>query len=323
MNLNLRAMLGAFAMACMAWAPASAQDYPTKPITIIAPFAPGGSVDVAARIFGEAMSRSLGQPVVIENIGGAGSILGAQRAAAAAADGYTVIYNSSNLVLNLSLYAKLDYDLFNDFVPVARTATGPQVLSVTTSLPVSTFEEFVEYAKANPGQMSFPSSGVGNITHIMCEMVMEALGSSAIHIPYAGGASQYPDLIAGRTQFAMGSAASMIPFHEGGQLKILAVSSEERSPQLPDVPTFAELGYPQLTATAWQGILAPAGTPPEVLARLEKAVLDAAADPAVIEARAGHGLIPYPSTGEEYSAFLASEAERWGALIRAIGIEPQ
>ncbi|WP_166162805.1 Bug family tripartite tricarboxylate transporter substrate binding protein [Chelativorans oligotrophicus] len=323
MRLSLKFIAGAVMAACLGLAPASAQDYPTRSITIVAPFAAGGSVDVAARIFAEAMSRSLGQPIQIENVGGAGSILGAQRVATAAPDGYTILYNSSNLVLNLSLYAKLDYDLFKDFDPIALTATGPQVLGVTKSLPVENFTDFVEYARAHPGEMSFPSSGPGNITHIRCEMLMSEIGSSAAHIPYQGGASQYPDLISGRTHFAMASASSMIPFHQNGELRILAVTSEQPIPQLPGVPTFAELGYPNMTVGAWQGLLAPAGTPPEIIAKLEKAANDAAADPKVIEALGRHGLIPFPSTAEKYGEFLASEAKRWGPIMTSMGIQPQ
>jgi tripartite-type tricarboxylate transporter receptor subunit TctC len=311
-----------FALVLLA-GPAFAQQFPNRPIIMVAPFSAGGSVDMAARIFAAAMSAELGQPIQVENVGGAGSIRGAERVARAQPDGHTILYNSSNLVFNLSLYRRLPYDLWRDFAPIARTATGPQVLAATRALPISNFQDFVAHARANPGAMNFPSSGPGNITHVMCEFLMRVIGSSAVHVPYSGGATQYPDLLAGRTHFAMASATTIIPFHASRELNVLAVTSAEPLPQLPGVPTFASLGFPQLTVGAWQGLLAPAGTPPAVLALLERAANRAAADPRVAEALALHGLTPFPSSGAEYALYMRAEGERWGPLMREIGIEPQ
>ena len=231
-----------------------------------------------------------------------------------------MLYNTSYVVLNLSLYDKLSFDTFKDFVPVGLTTTGPQMLVVTNDLPVNNLKEFIDYMKQNPGKLRFASSGNGNINHILAVNFLQTTGTDAVHVPYKGGSDMYPDLVAGRVQFYFGSIASSLPFVQSKQVKAIAITGAERLKNQPTVPTFAELGFPTMTAGAWQGILAPAGTPKAIIDKVNAAIMDAVKDPELLSKLDPQGLVPFGSTPEDYTKFMHSEYERWDKLIKTNGI---
>ena len=299
---------------------AAAQAFPDRPITMIVPFAPGGSADIGARVFAEAIGTNLGQTIIVENKPGAGSIVGTEALINSKPDGYTIMYNTSNIVLNLSLYDNLRYDPFTDLAPVALTATGPQVLVVPASSDIKTLDDLIKYLRDNPGTPTFGSSGNGNINHILALNFLTATDTSATHVPYQGGNTIYPDLISNRINFYFASVPASLGFIKEGQLRALATTSSKRTSVHPEVPTFAELGYPSMTAGAWQGIVAPADTPNDVIAILNKAIVAAANDPAVIDRLQPQGLEPFPSTPEEYAKFMHEEDARWKPIIKASGV---
>jgi tripartite-type tricarboxylate transporter receptor subunit TctC len=303
---------------CMAGPVVAQSEFPAKPLRLVIPFAPGGSADLAARVLGQKMGEFLGQPVVSENRAGANSNLGAEAVAKSAPDGYTMLYNTSGVVFNMSLYENPGYDLMRDFAPVALTATVPQILVVNPSLPVKNLREFIAYVKANSGKLNYPSVGQGNIGHLTTEMFLAANGATAVHVSYNGSAQAYVDLISGRTQFYFGTVSASMGHVKDKRLQAIAVTSMERTRSHPDIPTMNESGMPRFEAGAWQGMLVPARTPAAVIERLNADVNKALKSPDLLKQFDAQGTQALGSTPQQYGAYLKSELERWGKIIREL-----
>jgi tripartite-type tricarboxylate transporter receptor subunit TctC len=294
-------------------------------IKIVAPFPAGGPTDVLARLMADELSTALGQPVMVENRpGGAGGTLGVRVVAGAEPDGYTLLLsNLGSLTITPSIYSTLDYDPIRSFAPIAILTASPMVLVVSPAVPASSMQELVAYAKANPGKINFASPGVGTQPHILGELFKSTAGIDMLHVPYRGAAAAITGLLAGQVQVYFETTTVLLPHIEAGTMRPLAVLSAARFPLLAAIPTSAESGYPTLKATLWSGMLAPAGTPRAVLEKLNAAINDGlrSADMQVTlkklgaEARGG--------TSQEFAAFLASEVQRWAAIIAATRIKPE
>jgi tripartite-type tricarboxylate transporter receptor subunit TctC len=320
--LDRRMLLGALAsLAAVPAAFAQAAPWPARPIRLIIPFPPGGPTDIVARVLAERMSRTLGQPLIIENRPGANGNIGNDAVAKAEADGYTVLYNTSSIALSPAIYAKLPYDAQRDLAPVVQTATIPMVLAVNPSVPVQDVRGFVEHLRARPNALSYGSSGTGNVTHLTAVMLLRSQGLEAVHVPYRGSAPALIDAISGQVQFVTDTVNSALPLIRDGKLRALAVTSPKRLPPLPEVPTIAETLIPGFEAGAWQGIMVPARTPRAVIDRLNAAAMEALADPAVLAKLAEQGTEPLGSTPDEYGRILRDETVRWGRVIAENGVK--
>jgi len=314
-------LASAVCSAVIGTAPAQAQPaYPSKPITMVVPFPAGGPNDLVARLIARKMSESMGQPVIIENKGGANGNIGAKLVVNAAADGYTLLYNSSAIALSPSLYKNLSYDVKRDLAPVALTAVVPLVLVLSPSVPANSVKEFIAYAKANPGKLSYGSAGNGNSTHLAAFMFVQANGLDAVHIPYKGSAPADLDLVGGQIQFMTEAVNSITGFVRDKRLKMLAVLSHKRMTSFPDVPTLAESGMPGLEVGAWQGVMVPANTPNSVIQRLNAEVMNALQTPEVREKMALMGAEPLGSSPEAYGEFVQKELTRWANVIKKAGV---
>jgi tripartite-type tricarboxylate transporter receptor subunit TctC len=299
---------------------ASQAAYPEKPITMIVPFPPGGPTDLVARVIGKAMGDSLGQPVIIDNRGGANGNIGAGMAAKAAPDGYTMLYNTSAVALSPALYRNLSYDVTKDLSPVALAAVVPLALVVHPSVPANNVKEFIAYAKANPGRLSYGSAGAGNVTHLGAFQFLQANGLEAVHIPYKGSAPADMDLVAGNIQFLTDTVNSVAAFVKDKRIKMLAVTTGKRMSLFPDVPTLAESGMPGFEVGAWQGLMVPAGTPQPVIDRLNTELRKALANGEVRAKLAQQGAEPLGSSPEEYGAYIRKEIDRWGKVVKQSGV---
>jgi tripartite-type tricarboxylate transporter receptor subunit TctC len=295
--------------------------YPSKPVRIIVAFPPGGPTDLAARVIAQTVGEQLGQQVIVDNRGGANGNIGAEAAARAPADGYTVFYNTSAIILSPSLYSKLTFDPVKDFAPVALAAVVPLVLQVHPSVPVSNVKEFIAYAKARPGKLVYGSAGAGNVTHLGAFLFLQANGLDAVHVPYKGSAPAVTDLVGGQIQFLTDTVSSSLPFIRDKRLKPLAVTSLKRTSVLPDVPTLNESGMPGFEVGAWQGVVVPAQTSPAIIQRLNAEILKALASADVKARLAAQGTEPLGSTPAQYGAYIKSELERWGNVIKASGVK--
>jgi tripartite-type tricarboxylate transporter receptor subunit TctC len=308
---------------------ADAQDYPGRMIKIISPFAAGTSVDVTARRLGEAMSPLLGQPIIVENKGGAGGAIGTEMAAKAAPDGYTLVLGTiGSHAFNVSLYKTLSYHPLKDFVPITRVVYGGfNTLLVHPSLPANNMREFVALAKERAAQgkpLTFGSSGVGSVGHLLVELIKQATGIQAVHVPYKGSSLIIADVIGGHVDFFIAAPSIAIPQHNGKTLKAVAVDSAERSRYLPDVPTMQEAGLNNLEAQIWIALFAPAGTPAPVVSKLHATTLKALDLDPVRAAfdKDGLTILTDPSP-EVFRKVVAEDIEKWGAVIRAAGIQPE
>jgi tripartite-type tricarboxylate transporter receptor subunit TctC len=303
---------------------ALAQAWPNRPVRFLVPFAAGAGInDIMARLVGQHLGAGLGQPVVIENRAGAGGIAGTEAAAKAAPDGYTFLMTNVSLVTSAYLYPKLPYDPQKDFVPVTLVATSPLMLVVHPSIAAKSVQELVALAKANPGRLNFGSGGVGSTPHLSVELFKSAAGIDAVHVPYKGGAPALNDLVAGQISFMIENVPGTMPFVKGGKLRALAITSAQRSPLEPALPTMAESGVPGYEVVGWQGLFAVAGTPPETVARLQAEVAKVLRLPEVRERLAALGAEPVGSTPEEFGAFIRAERTRWGRIIREKGIRSE
>jgi tripartite-type tricarboxylate transporter receptor subunit TctC len=308
---------GISAMAMPAWT----QDYPTKPVRIIVPFAPGG-VDVTARIIAERLTTTLGQPFIVENRPGAGGSVGAKMVASADPDGHTLMFSTPGpVVVSPLINRNAGYDAVKNFAPIALVSQSPIVLVVHPSVPAKTVNELVAHAKANPGKVHFPSPGFGTQPHLVGEMFRLLTGLDIVHVPYRGSAPAITDLLAGQMHFYFDNFANVLQHVDGGKLRALAVTGDAPSPQLPAVPTMEQSGYGSIVATYWNGLLAPAGTPPAVVGRLNTAVNQALATPDVRSALQKLGSDPKSGTAQVFAAFIAAETERWGQVVRAANIK--
>jgi len=304
---------------------AADEKYPTRPITLVVPFPPGGSVDVMARLYSEPLGRILGVPMVVDNRPGAGGSIGAQFVARSKADGYTLVVSSqSSHLANPLVQPNLGYDPIKDFDNIAILGRQPNVLVVHPSLPVKTLAEFVEYVKARPGQINFCSAGAGSMGQLNAEMMQLAVGTKAVHIPYRGGSPLITAVLSNEVQFALDNLVIFLPHIQAGKLRALAVASPTRLPQLPDVPTFAELGHAPLNQPSWTGIAAPANTPPAIVQAVHKAIRTAATEPAMLENLKTRGVIPPEEMAP--AAFEKMMSERlvaYGEVVRRANIKPE
>jgi len=299
---------------------ALAADYPDRPIRLVVPFPPGGPTDLVSRVIAKKMSEDLGQTVLVDNRPGANGNIGNEIVAKAQADGYTVLYNTSSIALSPALYKKLSYDVKRDLLPVALTANVPLVLEVNAQVQANTVPEFVAWLKANPGKMTYGSAGNGNVTHLAAFLFLQANGIEAVHAPYKGSAPALTDLASGQVQFMTDTINSSLPFIRDKRMKALAVTSSARSAQLPDVPTLAESGLKGFEVGAWQGMMVPAKTPPDIVRRLNGAVLKALASSDVRASLAAQGAEPRGSSPEAYGTYLSQELERWRKVVKDTGV---
>ena len=296
--------------------PAAQAEYPEKAITMIVPFPPGGPTDLVARVIAKAMGEQMGQPIIVDNRGGANGNIGAALAAKAAADGYTILYNTSAVALSPALYKDMSYDVRRDLAPVALAAVVPLALVVHPSVPAANVKEFIAYVKANPGKLSYGSAGTGNVTHLGALQFLQANGLDAVHIPYKGSAPADMDLVGGQIQFLTDTVNSVMAFVKDKRMRMLAVTTAKRMSLFPDVPTLAESGMPGFEVGAWQGVMVPGATPKPVIQKLNAELRKALQNPEVKEKLAQQGAEPLGSTPEEYGAYIAKEIDRWGTLVR-------
>ena len=320
MKLIIRGLAIACALSGLAGAAPAQTAYPDKPIKLVLAFPPGGPTDLVARVLAQKLGEQMGQTVVVENKPGANGNIAAELVAKSLPDGYTVFYNTSAVALSPALYKKLGYDVLSDFAPVALTAVIPLVLAVHPSLPVTTIQEFIDYLKLNPGKFSYGSAGNGNITHLGAFLMLQAKGLSAAHIPYKGSAPALMDLVGGQTQFTTDTVNSALPFIKEKRLRALAVTSLTRTSVLPDVPTLNETVMPGFEVGAWQGLLVPAKTSPEIVKRLNAEILKALASSDVRAKLALQGAEPLGSTPTEYGAYIKSEVDRWIKVVKQSGV---
>lgn len=302
---------------------ALAQQYPAKPIRWIVPFPPGGSTDLLARVVGQKLTEEWGQPVLIENRGGAGGTLGAGEAARAAPDGYTLLMGAIHHSIAASAYPKLTYDYGKDFAPITVVAIVPNVLVVNPSVPANSTKELIAHAKANPGKLSYGSAGMGTAHHLIGEQFNAMAGVNIVHVPYKGSAPAIADLISGQVQVMYDTVASALPHIKAGKLRPLAVATAKRSLALPEVPTIAEAALPGFEVTTWFGALAPAKTPPEIVAKLQSTIVRILAMPDVNKRLLDAGAEPVGSTSEQMAAQIQREIEQFGRLVRQAKITVQ
>lgn len=295
---------------------ARADDYPTRPIRFIVPFPPGGPVDLLARLVGQEMSRSFGQQVVIDNRPGANGIIGTDLVAKAAPNGYTILMgNVGPIAVNISLYKGLPYNPLNDFAPVSMVARSPQILLSHPALPVPSVKELVRLAKSRPGQLTYGTAGAGSATHLSMELFKTMAGVDIVHVPYKGVAPALTDLLAGQVPLVMSNVVPAQPFIRAGKLRGLAVTSRQRSPALPEVPTMIEAGLPGFEAVVWFGILAPAGTPNEIIVKLNNEIGRVLALPKTRERLSALGSEVWAMTPDEFTVYIKAEVAKWRKVI--------
>src|SRR5438132_4050329 len=299
---------------------ASAQAYPTRPIRLVVPFPAGGTTDILARAAGQKLTESLGQSVIVDNRPGAAGNIGADIVAKSAPDGYTLLMGTVGThAINASLYSKMPYDHVKDFTPVVLVAAVPNVLEVNPALPVNSVADLIKLAKAKPGQINFASSGSGTSIHLSGELFKTMAGVDMTHIPYKGSAPAITDLIGGQVQVMFDNLPSSLQFIKAGKLRAIAVTSAKRAPALPDVPTIAESGLPGFEASSWFGIVAPAGTPPAIIARINNDVDQWLQSNEAKEKLLAQGAIPAGGTPEQFAAHILAETEKWAKGVKASG----
>ncbi|HUH59533.1 MAG TPA: tripartite tricarboxylate transporter substrate binding protein [Candidimonas sp.] len=297
----------------------AASKWPDKPIRLLVGFAPGGPTDNVARIVSEQVSKELGQPIVVENKAGAAGNIAAASLVQAPADGYTLLYNTSSIIIAPWVYKEIGFDPLKNFAPVSLTAAVPLVLAINAKVEAKTPKDLIALVKASPGKYNYASSGTGAIEHLTAAHILSAVGGEAMHVPYKGTAPAQVDLIAGATQFTTTTLNTVIAPVKAGTLKALAVTSKTRSPVMPDVPTVSESLIPDFESLAWQGIVAPAGTPPEVIDVLNKAINKALKSEEVSKKLEQQGTIILGGSAEDYKAYIKSEYARWGKVVEAAG----
>jgi tripartite-type tricarboxylate transporter receptor subunit TctC len=310
------ALLGFASAGAFAQGPA----FPSKPITMIVPFPPGGPTDLVARVLAQKLGEQMGQSILVDNRGGANGNIGAQLVAKATADGYTILYNTSSITLSPALYKSVSYDVQKDFAPVALVAVVPLALVVHPSIPANNVKEFVAYAKAHPGKLSYGSAGNGNVTHLGAFQFVQANGIEATHVPYKGSAPADVDLVGGQIQFMTDTVNSVMSFVRDKRMKMLAVTTAKRMTLFPDVPTLAESGMPGFEVGAWQGVMVPTGTPQAVVDKLNAEIVKALKSPDVRQRLALQGAEPLGSTPQEYGAYVKKELARWAGVVKATGV---
>ena len=300
---------------------AQAQSWPTHGLRIVVPFAPGGSTDVFARLIGDRLATALGQPVVVDNRAGAGGNIGADAVAKAPPDGYTLLMATTGVMaINNAMYKNLSYDAEKDLKPVIYIASITNVLIVPADSPWKSVPDVIAAAKAAPGKLSFASSGSGSSTHISAELFRLMTGTQLLHIPYKGSGAAMPDLISGRVSMMFENMPGVVGYIKAGKVKVLAVTGAQRTPALPDVKTVAESGVPGYESLSWSGIAAPAGTPPEVVGRLNREINTILANPEMKQKLAEQGADAVGGTPEAFSAHIARERQKWSKVVRDAAI---
>ena len=318
----MRVLLCAFVVAAMFPMTVVAQSYPNKPVRLIVPFPPGGSNDVVGRMIAVQLSTQLDKPVIVENQGGAGGLIGTEMAARAQPDGYTLLLISVAYAFNPAIY-KLPYDPATAFAPVAMLGAGPVVIAVTSKLPVSSVKELIALAKQKPGELNYATAGVGSFQHLASELFKQQAGVDIVHIPFKGGGPAMMDVIAGNTQIAIGSLIQMLPQIKAGKLKALGVGSARRIAALPDLPTISEAGVPGYEVTNWWGIVVPAGTPRPIIDRLHKELTAVVASQDTRKRFETEGAEPLSMSVDEVGRFIAAETVKWARVAKDAGIRAE
>ncbi|HQR10672.1 MAG TPA: tripartite tricarboxylate transporter substrate binding protein [Casimicrobiaceae bacterium] len=301
---------------------ANAQAYPTRPVRIIVPYPAGGAVDIIARIVGQPLSDSLKQPVIVDNRPGASANIGMELAAKSPPDGYVLLMASNGIATNMTLFPNLTFDGRRDFSAVARIGFAPLVIVVPAASPAKSLKDLVAQARAEPGKLTYASAGNGSSGHLAGELLKSSAKIDVLHVPYKGGAPAITDLLGERISFMAINPVEVIAHIRSGRLRALAVGSDKRVPLLPDVPTVAEAGLPGYEATVWWGLVAPAGTPREIVVKLNAETNRALADPAIVTRLAELGVEITPGSPEQFAAFIQAQTDLWSGVIRAAGIKP-
>jgi tripartite-type tricarboxylate transporter receptor subunit TctC len=308
-------------LACLT---AGAQSFPSKPIRVVIPFVAGGSSDIVGRAIGAKFQEFLGQPAVVENKPGANGAIAAEFVAKADADGHTILVGSIGVFsINPALFKDLRYNPVRDFAPITLAVTTPNVLITKPALAANSMKELVDYAKKNPGKLSYCSSGTGSSDHLTAELLNQVAGISAVHVPYKGGAACQTDIMGGQVDISFQNLGAVTNYIRGNRMKALAVTAKARNPQLPNVPTTAEGGFPDLVVTSWQAAAAPAKTPREIVAKLNDATVKALRAPEVRERMSQIGFDVVASTPEEFGRFMKEEVDRWTEVVKRGGIKPE
>ena len=310
-------------VALLALPGSAAPDYPQRPIRLVVPAAPGGGTDIIARILAEGLGPALGQTVVVDNRAGAGTVLGADIVSKAAPDGHALLLSPNSLAFNVALYSKLPYNTLRDFAPISLVADQPNILVAHPSFPAKSFPELVALARAQPGKLIYGSGGVGVGSHLAMELLLTSQKIELVHVPYKGVGPALTALLGNEVSVLLSTFASALPHVKSGRLRALGVTSAQRAPTLPDVPTIAESGVPGYEYGTWYGLLAPAGTPRAIVEKVNRATAEVLGSPRTAERYLGQGLTPIPSTPERFSAFLKSETAKWIRVVREAKIPQQ
>jgi len=320
--MRIHSRLLALAVALASAGAARADDYPSHPIRLVVPYAAGGGADSVARVIAKRVGETIGQPIVIENRGGAGSIIGTELVNKSAPDGYTLLMGQSGPIsINPAVYKSLPYDPLKDFAPVAMTTSYPYIMVVSPALGVKTLGEFVALAKSKPGELNYGTTGVGAANHLVTELFDGKAGIRMTHIPYRGTALAVTDLLAGHVQVVFADPISALPHINAGTLRALAVTSKERSPVAPDVPTISESGYPGFDAIAWHGILAPANTPPAIIEKLNAEIVAALKDPETKALLEKQAMQTVGNSPEAFASFIRQDIAVWKAVAEQARVE--
>lgn len=324
MNSKALAILATLALAALGPSQAFAQAYPTKPVRLIVPFPPGGSTDIVARIVAQKLGERIGQPLVVENRGGAGGTIGTEAVAKATPDGYILGFASTSThAVAPAVYTKLGYDPVKGFAPISLVAVTPYLLVVSPKVDVKSLKEFVAYVKARPGKLNYASAGTGSTTHLAMEMLKSAAGLFIVHIPYNGNGPAGTAVIAGDVEFLFGSLPAVLPHAKSGRVRPLAVGTPKRSPSLPDVPTVAESGFADFDASLWLAVMAPAGTPAPVVDRLHKEIVAVVQSPDAAEALSKAGAEPVTSTPAELANMVKDGVQKYAKAVKQAGVKPE
>ena len=309
--------------ACLAQTAAPVAGYPNRPVRLVIPFAPGGTNDVIGRIAAEKLSERFGQPFVVDNRGGANSVVGSEIVARADPDGHTLLIVMTSYAINPSLRKKLPYDTERDFAPVGLVGGTPLVMVIHPSVPAETVNEFIAWVKSRPGQVNYASVGTGSPSHLSAELFRIAAGIDIVHVPYKGGSAILPDLIAGRVSVFFGSISTLGPHMKSGKLRGIAVTTVKRAQAMPELPTFIESGLAGYEVNGWYGLLAPGRTPRVIVSRLNQELQRALADANTLKRFAQIGVDPLPGTAAEFAVLIRREIAKWAKVVRAAGILPE
>lgn len=303
--------------------PAAAQEYPAKPVTLVVPFAPGGSSDVISRFVAQKLSEMWKQSVIVDNKAGGAGQIAMQAVARAAPDGYTLILGHiGTLAVNPAMFTKLSYDYKKEFLPVAMLAIVPSAIAVNPALPITNIKDLIAYSSANPGKLNYGSAGNGSAGHLAMEFFKDTVKLEAQHVPYKGTGPMLTDLLSGQTQLAYNGILPLVPHAKSGKLRIIAVGSPKRLPLMPDVATVAEQGFPGFETSQWYGVLAPAGTPAALIAKLNADINKVLAEPDIQKRLNDDGAVAGSGSPAEFGAYIDAEEKRWGPVVKKAGIKP-